>query len=87
MRVRHRAFPHRTENTKMVRSFEESVRQAQTETVETLAEGDTCPEDHCDRELHELHHPRESQIPGIPRHPDAPETEVVCVHDGIVATR
>jgi hypothetical protein len=51
-----------------------------------LEAGDDCPEPHCGRELRELRHPRDSQLDTEP-HPDAPEVEVVCVHDGIVATR
>lgn len=51
-----------------------------------LSTGDECPEGHCERELHEKRHPRNPQLETEP-HPDAPEIEVVCVEDGIVATR
>jgi hypothetical protein len=64
-------------------TFEESVAAT---TDDELTAGDECPEDHCEREVHELQHPRSAKL-GTDPHKDAPETEVVCVHDGIVATR
>lgn len=70
----------------MADSFEESVREAKSENNAELEAGDQCPKDHCERELHELRHPRGPKA-HTERHPDAPETEVVCVHDGIVAER
>lgn len=67
-------------------TFEEQVEEDDDESVElrdVVVGGGTCPEDHCDRELFELHHPRDSQL-GADAHPDAPEMEVVCLEDGVI---
>lgn len=64
---------------------EESISQAleQSDDKTPVEAGDQCPEDHCSEELHELNHPRDSQL-GTDAHPDAPETEIVCIHHGII---
>lgn len=49
---------------------------------DTLAAGDECPEGNCGIEMHELDHERTPQL-GTERHPDAPETEIVCRHHGV----
>lgn len=67
----------------MANSFEEMVENIDANKL--LESGDDCPED-CERTVRELNHPRDSQL-GCDRHPDAPETEIVCVHHGIVASR
>lgn len=68
----------------MVNTFEELAEEAPDD--EQLAAGDECPEPHCERELRELRHPRDATI-DADNHPDAPEVEVVCIHDGIVDSR
>lgn len=67
---------------KSATTFKESIENANDE----LTEGDTCPEDHCERSVHEVTHERSPKL-GTKPHKDAPETEVVCIHDGIVASR
>lgn len=57
--------------------------EAEETAEERLQAGDECPEEHCSEAVHELHHPRDSRF-GTDPHPDAPEREVVCIHDGIV---
>ena len=49
-------------------------------------EGDPCPDGDCEHTLFALRHPR-SDDTEIPRHTDAPELELVCIHHGIQATR
>lgn len=62
-------------------TFAESLENSGIEKIEA---GQECPEDGCKRELFELNHPRNSRFEGVQRHPDAPETEVVCIHHGVV---
>lgn len=50
-----------------------------------LQVNDDCPKD-CDLTVHELNHERNPQI-GTERHDEAPETEMVCRHHGIVEAR
>lgn len=62
-------------------TFEESLKNNGIEKIEG---GQECPDDACKKELHELHHPRNSQFDGLTRHPEAPEKEIVCIRHGVM---
>lgn len=51
-----------------------------------LRAGDDCPDARCSMTVHVLRHDRDPQL-DAPRHPDAPEREVVCPHHGVVQER
>jgi hypothetical protein len=71
----------------MAKEYEAEIDDSNDETAESrLSEGDECPEDYCERTLHSLSHSRDSQL-GTDPHPDAPETEIVCLADGVVESR
>jgi hypothetical protein len=55
-------------------------------TTDQWCEGDVCGEGGCEETVAELSHERDAQI-DAPRHPEAPETEFVCIHHGVVASR
>lgn len=74
----------------MADTFEETIQESrafmnENDTESVLEAGDDCPED-CTKDVHKLTHERNSQLDTEP-HPEAPETEVVCVHHGIVVSR
>lgn len=55
------------------------------QTADLWEAGDPCGDKGCTKAVKRRDHPRgESEVP---RHPDAPETEFVCIHHGIVAKR
>lgn len=67
----------------MADTFEEMATEYhENDNNEGVRAGDDCPKD-CNRELHELHHDRDSQINCDP-HPSYSRVEVVCTHHGIV---
>jgi hypothetical protein len=63
---------------------EETLEEEQVS--DQWCEGDVCGENGCEESVHEVSHPRDAQI-DAPAHPEAPETEFVCVHHGVVAKR
>jgi len=81
----------------MANSFEESLAKAQSQINNTnilsedmvsdqWQEGDTCGENGCEKCVKKVDFPRNSQLNTLP-HEDAPTTEFVCIHHGIVAAR
>jgi len=64
----------------------EKQNQEAEEAEPEWQEGDTCGKDGCSHEVHRVDHPRSPQL-GTERHPEAPETEFVCTHHGVVASR
>lgn len=77
----------------MADSFEETIRQAEQEFDHIAAggvasqydDGETCAEDGCAREVHVRTHDRREGAT-TERHPEAPETEVVCARHDVIAS-
>lgn len=70
----------------MADTFEEMATEYQmTENNSGLEAGDECPDEECDKEMHELTHERDSQM-DVMRHEDAPEHEIVCREHGVQAS-
>lgn len=77
----------------MADSFEETIRNAEQE-FDQIAEGnlasqyddvEECTEDGCNRTIHVRTHDRRDSVT-TERHPEAPETEVVCARHDVIAS-